>query len=130
MNKNDSSRPLDARPGHDPFDGQDPTYSCDTIHKRGTCQRRFVPTPDGHFVMTSKTGHNKLLGGHGNDTIYAGPWGDVIWGRLQAFRPAHDPARHDLRRGRPRLHLRQPRDEYDPRGRRRRRDQGPLGSRG
>ena len=23
--------------------------------------------------------HNELLGGHGNDTIYAGPWGDVVW---------------------------------------------------
>ena len=21
-----------------------------------------------------------MLGGHGNDTIHAGPWGDVIWG--------------------------------------------------
>jgi Ca2+-binding RTX toxin-like protein len=28
MNKRDQSRPLDARPGHDPFDGTDPTYSC------------------------------------------------------------------------------------------------------
>ena len=27
MNKDDSSRPLDARPGHDPFEGQDPTYN-------------------------------------------------------------------------------------------------------
>ncbi len=24
--------------------------------------------------------HNKLLGGHGSDTIHAGPWGDVLWG--------------------------------------------------
>jgi len=24
--------------------------------------------------------HNELLGGHGSDTIYAGPWGDVLWG--------------------------------------------------
>jgi hypothetical protein len=25
-------------------------------------------------------GHNELLGGHGSDTIYAGPKGDVLWG--------------------------------------------------
>ena len=24
--------------------------------------------------------HNELLGGHGSDTIYAGPVGDVLWG--------------------------------------------------
>jgi Ca2+-binding RTX toxin-like protein len=30
--------------------------------------------------MTSRAGHNELLGGHGSDTIYAGPWGDVLWG--------------------------------------------------
>ena len=37
MNKDDSSRPLDARPGHDPFEGQEPTYSCDTVHEDSTC---------------------------------------------------------------------------------------------
>ena len=42
MNKTDSSRPLDARPGHDPFGGRDRRYSCDAIHKRGKCHRRFV----------------------------------------------------------------------------------------
>ena len=30
-------------------------------------------------VVTSKAGHNELLGGHGNDALYAGPWGDVLW---------------------------------------------------
>jgi hypothetical protein len=79
MNKRDSDRPLDARPGHDPFGGRDPSYSCDEIHKRGACKRRFVRRGNGR-VMTSRPGHNELLGGHGNDTIYAGPWGDVIWG--------------------------------------------------
>jgi hypothetical protein len=29
MNKTDGSRPLDARPGHDPFAGRDRRYSCD-----------------------------------------------------------------------------------------------------
>jgi hypothetical protein len=33
MNKTDSSRPLDARPGHDPFHGTDSVYSCDAVHK-------------------------------------------------------------------------------------------------
>jgi Ca2+-binding RTX toxin-like protein len=31
-------------------------------------------------VVTNRPGHNELLGGHGSDTIYAGPWGDVLWG--------------------------------------------------
>ena len=79
MNKTDGSRPLDARPGHDPFGGTDPTYSCDAIHKRGSCQRRMVRTAAG-VVVTGKSGHNELLGGHGSDTLIAGPWGDVLWG--------------------------------------------------
>jgi len=70
MNKTDSARPLDARPGHDPFAGTDPGYSCDAVHKRGRCQRRFVRS-GGAVVMTSRAGHNELLGGHGSDTIYA-----------------------------------------------------------
>jgi Ca2+-binding RTX toxin-like protein len=78
MNKTDAPRPLDARPGHDPFAGTDPRYSCDAIHKRGSCQRRFVRTHAG-VVVTSRSGHNELLGGHGNDALYAGPWGDVVW---------------------------------------------------
>ena len=78
MNKTDLARPLDARPGHDPFAGTDPRYSCDAVHKRGSCQRRMVHTASG-VVVTSRSGHNELLGGHGNDVIYAGPWGDVLW---------------------------------------------------
>src|SRR3954466_4548269 len=42
MNKTDSRRPLDARPGRDPFGGRDRRYSCDAIHKRGKCHRRVV----------------------------------------------------------------------------------------
>jgi Ca2+-binding RTX toxin-like protein len=78
MNKTDRARPLDARPGQDPFAGADPRYSCDAVHLRGSCQRRLVHTPNG-MVVTSSSGHNELLGGHGNDTIAAGPWGDVLW---------------------------------------------------
>jgi hemolysin type calcium-binding protein len=79
MNKNDSDRPLDSRPGFEPFAGRDPIYSCDAVHLRGACQARFVES-GGRLIVSSDSGHNELLGGHGNDTIHAGPWGDVIWG--------------------------------------------------
>jgi len=86
MNKNDDSRPLDARPGHDPFAGEDEEYSCDEVHLRGDCQRRILE----EGVVTSRPGHNELLGGHGSDTIYAGPWGDVLWAD---YKPSHQPTR-------------------------------------
>jgi Ca2+-binding RTX toxin-like protein len=89
MNKTDRSRPLDARPGQDPFGGQDAGYSCDSVHKRGACQARFLPGPGGGRVMTERSGHNKLLGGHGNDTIHAGPWGDVLWAD---YKPSGQPS--------------------------------------
>jgi Ca2+-binding RTX toxin-like protein len=88
MNKTDLARPLDARPGHDPFGGTDPRYSCDAVHKRGSCQRRMVHTAAG-VVVTSKSGHNELLGGHGNDALYAGPWGDVLWAD---YKPSGQPS--------------------------------------
>jgi Ca2+-binding RTX toxin-like protein len=88
MNKTDAARPLDARPGHDPFAGTDPRYSCDAVHKRGSCHRRMVHSGGG-MVVTSKSGHNELLGGHGNDTIYAGPWGDVLWAD---YKPSGQPS--------------------------------------
>jgi Ca2+-binding RTX toxin-like protein len=88
MNKADGARPLDARPGQDPFGGQDPRYSCDEVHVFGACQRRLV-FGLGHLVMTSLPGHNELLGGHGNDTIYAGPSGDVVWGD---YKPSGQPS--------------------------------------
>lgn len=87
MNKDDSSRPLDARPGQDPFGGQDDRYSCDSVHLRGSCQERFVPSDTG-FVMPAEPRHNELLGGHGSDTIHAGPWGDVVWGD---YKPSGQP---------------------------------------
>jgi hypothetical protein len=88
MNKTDAARPLDARPGHDPFGGSDPSYSCDAVHKRGSCQKRMVHTAAG-VVVTSKSGHNELLGGHGNDSLYAGPWGDVLWAD---YKPSGQPS--------------------------------------
>jgi RTX calcium-binding nonapeptide repeat (4 copies) len=80
MNKDDSSRPIDARPGNDLFGGKDSSYSCDTAHKRRCAGS------DGSVI---RTGHNKLLGGHGSDTITAGPQGDVIWGD---YKPSGQPA--------------------------------------
>src|SRR3954466_10010439 len=92
MNKTDTARPLDARPGHDPFGGRDRRYRCDGVHKRGKGHRRFVRR--GHRrVMTGRAGHNELLGGHGSDTIHAGPWGDVLWGD---YKPSGQPTgQHD-----------------------------------
>src|SRR3954470_20111413 len=89
MNKTDRARPLDARPGHDPFAGRDRRYSCDAIHKRGKSPRRFVPRHGVRGrVMTARHGHNELLGGHGDDSIRAGPWGDLIWGD---YKPSGQP---------------------------------------
>src|SRR4051794_422500 len=101
MNKNDDARPLDARPGHDPFAGQDTDYTCDEVHMRaGGCQNRFVDSDGGDGqVMGSRAGHNELLGGHGSDTIHAGPWGDVIWGD---YHPSGQPTgQHDRLYGGP-----------------------------
>ena len=86
MNGHNQNRPLDGRPGMDPFGGTDPSYSCDGVHKKSACVR----TSRRHTtrVVPHNIGHNELLGGHGNDTIHAGPKGDVIWGD---FRPCCQP---------------------------------------
>ncbi|MEA2179871.1 MAG: hypothetical protein QOG77_3168 [Solirubrobacteraceae bacterium] len=81
MNKLDQSRPLDARPGMNLFGGTDASYSCDGLHKNRSCA-----APTG---TVARHGHNKLLGAHGNDTIYAGAHGDVIWGD---YKPSGQPA--------------------------------------
>jgi len=93
MNKDDAARPLDAQPGHDPFGGTDHRYSCDGVHRRGACQRVFVRDHRGGRVMPAAPRHNELLGGHGSDTIHAGPAGDVLWGD---YKPSGQPAtQHD-----------------------------------
>jgi hypothetical protein len=170
QNSNNENRPLDGRPGHDPFDGTDPSYSCDgadtgglyhdcgfpgisdgprftvlsqleaecrqeaarskatppesapseTESSEGTSPEgpsrprksplqkllsRFmfqmaldtsvVSLPSGlpaacaakyeqTDLVPANIGHNELLGGDGNDTIHAGPAGDVIWGDSHA----------------------------------------------
>jgi Ca2+-binding RTX toxin-like protein len=94
MNKTDGSRPLDARPGHDPFNGMDSSYRCDADHRNQACfVRAGACRPSARtswlcatvpLVPMASTKHNELLGGHGSDTIYAGPNGDVIWGDYKA----------------------------------------------
>jgi Ca2+-binding RTX toxin-like protein len=106
MNAGNESRPLDGRPGHGPFDGTDPTYSCNGVDNFTRCLRggpdplRFGPPDAPHLscraeasscwrqVVPAGIGHNELLGGHGNDTIHAGPAGDVIWGD---YKPSGQP---------------------------------------
>lgn len=94
MNKTDSSRPLDARAGMDPFGGTDAAYSCDELSEApsASCRPEFVPSGAG-YVMTARPASHRLLGGHGNDTIHAGAWGDVIWGD---YKPCCQPTtQHD-----------------------------------
>jgi hypothetical protein len=80
INADHGDRPLDARTGSDPFGGTDPTYSCDTKKAGGPCVELLVPCGAGLLCVSDRRVHNELLGGHGNDTIFAGPAGDVIWG--------------------------------------------------
>jgi hypothetical protein len=84
MNKLDRPRPLDGRPGADPFDGTDPQHRCDGIHRDGNCllhRAQAAGVPVGQR-------HNELLGGNGDDVIHAGPAGDVIWGD---YKPSGQP---------------------------------------
>jgi RTX calcium-binding nonapeptide repeat (4 copies) len=94
MNKTDAPRPLDARPGFDPFGGLDPHYSCDAVHKRGRCHRFFVRMPSGRRVVSRRhKAHGELLGGHGSDVLHAGPYGDVLWAD---YKPSGQPTtQHD-----------------------------------
>jgi Ca2+-binding RTX toxin-like protein len=122
INKLDQSRPLDGRPGSDPFDGTDYSNSCPKgqVHshcipsgvriarhhgvtctalaaaeaklakKLGIAPRasRCTQTLASAALVPATIGHNELLGGHGNDTIHAGPAGDVIWGD---YKPSGQP---------------------------------------
>src|SRR4051812_50052914 len=90
MNKTDSARPLDARPGHDPFGRRDRRYSCDAIHKRGKCHRRFLRSRGRRGRgITLRPGHNELLGGHRSHTTHPRPRGEGVWG---GYKPPGPPA--------------------------------------
>ncbi len=91
INSHHGNRPLDARPGADPFQGRDPKYRCDGKHRNGKCLRKLVKCADGgkkKRCVPDRVMHNELLGGHGNDTIFAGPHGDVLWGDYMPNGPA------------------------------------------
>jgi Ca2+-binding RTX toxin-like protein len=87
MNATHASRPLDARPGHDPFMGTDRRYSCDGRRDR-RCRRFLVRCGVRKRCVGPRIVHNELLGGHGNDTIFAGPGGDVLWGDFVPYGPS------------------------------------------
>ncbi len=123
INKVDQARPLDGRPGGDPFDGADFSEPCPAGELHSHCVPGGIPVPGRGPVSCAalttlvaqvtallKTpapasacstslvraalvppgiGHNELLGGHGSDTIHAGPAGDVIWGD---YKPSGQPA--------------------------------------
>lgn len=90
INKADESRPLDARPGADPFDGTDPSYRCDGDHQYQGCFIAVGACPrhprhrnlcaSAPVIPADSRKHNELLGGHGDDHLYGGPVGDVLWG--------------------------------------------------
>jgi Ca2+-binding RTX toxin-like protein len=93
INKLDQSRPLVAIPGRDPFDGRDPAYRCDGLHKSQSCLSASADHTETGFVVKLSGRHNELLGGHGDDTLFAGPNGDVLWGD---YKPSGQPtAQHD-----------------------------------
>ena len=96
MNKLDRDRPLDARPGVDPFGGRDARYSCDGVHSSRSCVTFRRGRSDGsrqrRVARLRRTGHNELLGGHGNDLIHAGDQGDVLWGD---YKPGGQPTSQD-----------------------------------
>src|SRR5262249_5791829 len=83
INKFDQDRPLDGRPGSDPFDGTDPSYRCDGDHQNelcfvtsGACDQSEIHVlfcdPSDTPVVSTDPHHNELLGGHGSDVIHAG----------------------------------------------------------
>ena len=88
INSHHGSRPLDARPGRDPFQGTDRRYRCDGKHRNGKCLRKLVRCGARRRCVPDRVMHNELLGGHGNDTIFAGPHGDVLWGDYMPNGPA------------------------------------------
>jgi Ca2+-binding RTX toxin-like protein len=69
QNSNNENRPLDGRPGHDPFDGTDPSYSCDGADTGGlyhdcgfpgiSDSPRFTTLPQLEAECRQEAGHAK-----------------------------------------------------------------------
>jgi Ca2+-binding RTX toxin-like protein len=87
MNDHDGHRPLDAQVGNDPFGGTDPAYRCNGRDRGGPCMRFFRECDQGGRCVREGLFHHELLGGHGNDTIFAGDGGDILWGDFKPFGP-------------------------------------------
>ncbi len=89
MNVRDSSRPLDARAGFNPFGSATRKQGCkDSSDKpSSSCKHWMEKTADG-YVMRASGAHHRLYGGHGDDRIHAGNNGDVIWGD---YKPSGQP---------------------------------------
>ncbi len=88
QNDKDQERTLDGRTGHSPFDDTAPTGDCNK-----KCESYLVPCDgvlcqSGSRMWDARTRYLKLLGGHGSDTIYGGPFTDVLWGD---FKPGGQP---------------------------------------
>ena len=95
MNKRDQSRPLDARPGHDPFGGTDPTYSCDGLHEDSTCvgqphKCRFHGTCRDRVVRQQRRAAQRAARRARQRHDPRRPLGRRDLGRLQAAGPADD----------------------------------------
>ncbi|MCW2998681.1 MAG: calcium-binding protein [Solirubrobacterales bacterium] len=87
INLGSSNRPIDARPGKDPFQGTDPAYRCRQDKKNnlcfikaGACRARGQLCAAPPVMPFGSRKHHELLGAGGNDVIHAGDAGDVIWG--------------------------------------------------
>jgi hypothetical protein len=61
-----------------------PVALADTSHVGWPADQHLVmdkgPAGEGHVLRGLAGEHNYLLGGYGNDTIYGGEAGDVLWG--------------------------------------------------
>jgi Ca2+-binding RTX toxin-like protein len=88
INAHHGDRPLNARIGHDPFMGTDPLYRCHGERQGGECIHKLLPCGETGLCVSDRPAHNELLGGHGNDTIFAGPFGDVVWGAYLPYGPS------------------------------------------
>ena len=89
QNDADQSRTLDGRTGHSPFDDTAPSGDCNKKCESYLVACDGVLCQAGGRMWDERKRELKLLGGHGSDTIYGGPFTDVLWGD---FKPSGQPA--------------------------------------